>query len=649
MRSFFLTLAIFLFLNLFGHNVQTYTCDSISIRLMEQTWREFRAIHPFGFQTVGLKHKGDTCIFVISEPAEWVRAEDLVTLFTKYDGHLIECIQPYGYDGELHDFVGCLRKDSINPNLFRSELFKLLYYTDDKTYYTDLDLPAKHVFFSEKKLNFNITSDVLTTMFNESFKVSSKKNLSFANLMTSKTSNNKLYFSKKRGFVVWILDSISVLQTDSVFLKTARSFALDTDIILGYIFVNGKVAIIGRERELPVNILPPLRSETIRQLLTCNDLSQVPLSIKTTNTPRNSINNLPSLIFSSLKTDSLNSPKTDSVQPNTYYYAPIEMSRMVRDTELGNLMYLTDIILKSWCENGKVKDLFIDYPHPKSFPYPNGVIHELGDSLKVYWRMYANLQGTSPIYNTGCCFPAILSFAKRDGILKEKEIEVSRFLYSYFAGQQCTDLVRLKQYSILMSAFSHLTVGQSELHGTSRQKTPSVTVSNKKWLYGGYQGIIIKGGKIAKTRQLLNPKFSTRPIPISSPGRGNTSIATTNGGPSIIAGATPKAPPTNRVTTTPDMSSPSLRKAVVHTQHNAAKRGFDQKTHNTPSKNLLLSEPEKQELLDKSYREKRMMEDLKVQLQQLNIPVKVILNEQRIIIHAINLLNNYEKEYEWAA
>jgi hypothetical protein len=449
---------------------------------MEQTWREFRAIHPFGFQTVGLKHKGDTCIFVISEPAEWVKTEDLVALFTKHDGHLIECIQPYGYDGELHDFVGCLRKDSINSRLFRGELFNLLYFTDYKAFYTNLDHPAKHTYFSDKKINYNIESFKLRMLLlDERFKVSSKKSLNISELMKSKTSSNKLYISEKRGFVIWVLDSIGVSRTDSVFLKTARKFALDTDLILGSVFGDGKVAIIGREREVSVNILPPLRSETIRQLLGCYTQPLDPLQMRMMSMidgPNDfTFNNHPWLIFNSLE--------TDSVKPDIYY-APVSMSNNVCNTELGNLMYLTDIILKSWCENGKVKDTFVNYPLPQSYSsYPNGVTHELGDSLIVYWRI-SDFLFDPFIYKTGSCFPEISSFTKRDSIKNAKEIEVSCSLYSYFASQQCIDLVRIKQYSLLLNAFQYLTVGQSEQQGTSRQKTPSITVSNKKWLYGGY-------------------------------------------------------------------------------------------------------------------------------------------------------------------
>jgi hypothetical protein len=98
-----------------------------------------------------------------------------------------------------------------------------------------------------------------------------------------------------------------------------------------------------------------------------------------------------------------------------------------------------------------------------------------------------------------------------------------------------------------------------------------------------------------------------------------------------------------------NITSP-LRKDVIH-QPSDTKRGFDPKTHNTYSKSQLLTDSEKQDLLDKSNRDNKMMKDIRLLLLRSNIPVKVILNEQRTIIHAINILNNDDKgyEYEWAA
>ena len=49
--------------------------------------------------------------------------------------------------------------------------------------------------------------------------------------------------------------------------------------------------------------------------------------------------------------------------------------------------------------------------------------------------------------------------------------------------------------------------------------------------------------------------------------------------------------------------------------------------------------------------EKKIMEELRIKLQQSNIPVKVIQNEHDIIIYTIIIINNHEEgyEYEWAA
>lgn len=113
MRVYQKVLAILVIVLPFSHNIHASTCDSVSLRLMEWTWREFRAIHPFGFQTVGLKHYGDTCVFVMSEPNNWVEEDNLRQLFNKYDGQLTTRNQLYGIDGQLIDAVGCAKLDSI--------------------------------------------------------------------------------------------------------------------------------------------------------------------------------------------------------------------------------------------------------------------------------------------------------------------------------------------------------------------------------------------------------------------------------------------------------------------------------------------------------------------------------------------------------
>ena len=131
-------LAILAVVILSNNYCQASTCDSVSLKLMEQTWREFRAIHPFSFQTVALKHKGDTCVFVMSEPNNWVKENDLRQLFDKYEGQLTKKYQPYGIDGQLTDAVGCVKLDSSQFSQFEKEVFNLLYRTAYKPFYTPL-------------------------------------------------------------------------------------------------------------------------------------------------------------------------------------------------------------------------------------------------------------------------------------------------------------------------------------------------------------------------------------------------------------------------------------------------------------------------------------------------------------------------------
>lgn len=59
-----------------------------SSKIMEEVWQEFRQIHPYGYQTVALKHVDDACVFVISEPSESISEDDFNSLFSAYNGKM---------------------------------------------------------------------------------------------------------------------------------------------------------------------------------------------------------------------------------------------------------------------------------------------------------------------------------------------------------------------------------------------------------------------------------------------------------------------------------------------------------------------------------------------------------------------------------
>ena len=125
-------------------SVHASSGDSLTLAQMDQTWQEFRAIHPYGFQTVGLKRlEGDRYVFVMSEPNGWVTEESLRQLFTKYGGQVELKYHPYGIDGELTDAVGYAKLDTASFCRFRKELFTLLYRTAYKPVSTDLNTPGE--------------------------------------------------------------------------------------------------------------------------------------------------------------------------------------------------------------------------------------------------------------------------------------------------------------------------------------------------------------------------------------------------------------------------------------------------------------------------------------------------------------------------
>lgn len=466
-------------------------CSNYETSKMEETWREFRALHPYSYQTVALKHYGDTCVFVMSEPDSWVKKSDLEQLFDKFDGQLILRYQPYGFDGQLTDAIGCAILDSISFHEFEKELFTLLYKTDYKPFYTDLDHPIKHVYYSKDyNLNYSLSPFILESELNDLFSIFTQESDSIGKtvselLDSDMHSSNEIFFSKERGFVIWVINTDSIIQAET-FLQNARRFALDTDLILGSIPKRentNKIAIVAREREVPVFILPPLRSETILQLS-----SNTKVGINLT-----------------FEADSVH---TKVVNDSTLA-TPISITNWWENTELGNLMVITDVLLKSWSESGKVCDYFMDYPMPNNYPFINGLSQEVGYTPHYLWNFYYDGE-------TGCMPIDYNPIYSQDSIAIEKEKEIAFKARMHFANLNCIDIVRATQYSAIYQIFNGLKLYYPK-QTESWVKTPSWTISNKPWGFGGYIAQAGGLGKAAKSLGKGLPKPKSIPKPIPSP------------------------------------------------------------------------------------------------------------------------------------
>ena len=349
------------------HSLMNVKAEGVTVSV-DDVWKEFRANHPYGFQTVGLKHNGDEQIFVISEPSESVSYQTLQSLFSSYDGTVTIKKDSLGYDGWLADVVGCIKFKNTNQETeFKNKLFTLLYGTNYKAYYTDLDKPSRHSYFAPYKynLNFSITAAELKQWFldeKETFSELSKQGVTgktIASLLSSGEKNpNKLFYSRERGFVVWLINP-SGISDNEAFRLNARIFALDTDLIIGAFGIKGKaVAIVARERQIPVDILPPLRIETLSLLATTKNES----------------------LAQSYERHNIFASKL----PDNSDVAPIYLSDELWHTEYGNLLNVTDQMLKSWSENGDIDYKKFGHPKPIDWAFEKGAVRDLDANQLTY-------------------------------------------------------------------------------------------------------------------------------------------------------------------------------------------------------------------------------------------------------------------------
>lgn len=428
-------------LSVFALFVETYAFSATNDEITS-IWKEFRNQHPYGYQTVGLKHLGDECVIIISEPAENVSEVSLKNIFSKYNGTTQTQRFAFGYDGWLADFIGCLKFESEETfNQFTKELFTTLYGTDYKASYTDLDNQHSHTYFSHKNLNYSISATEIEKWMLielETFTNSKGDKKDVAQILSSNLSNsNDLWYSSDRGFVIWCFDSKRQL-TDEVFKHNARKFALDTDLIIGAIGRKGKnFVVIARERNVSTEILPPLRLETIQLLATTKNDN----------------------LAQSYERHHVFAGKTHTQQD----IAPIYLSDELWHTEYGNLLNLTDQMLKSWSENGRIEYSKFDHPKPIDWAFNNGAVRDLEtDQLTYNWNTAGAgyvIQGDNDfdIYavNRTGSLPVSYIPGGMEGKVDETVNDAEELAYDFFSELSNPELVRVVQYSSLYQIFRY--------------------------------------------------------------------------------------------------------------------------------------------------------------------------------------------------
>lgn len=276
------------------------------------------------------------------------------------------------------------------------------------------------------------------------------------------TNARGVYYSKSPGLVLWLIPKGELTNSTRTEI---RRFALDSDVILGAVGNASTVAIVARERVASIDILPPLRTETIFQLATVKD-SELAQSYERTH---------------------VLAGKFDG----RHDWAPIYLTDELIDTEYGSLLNITDQLLKSWSMAGRVRYINFNYPDPQHFPFPQPLsIYAHASVITFNWNTkgagYSSQFGPYDIFawtRTGAL--PVDYLGNKDARLHSAE-DIG---YEYFATRNDPNLVRVVQYAELYQIFRHYGVSASGPGATYNAKTPEVFLEQIRELLERFSAI----------------------------------------------------------------------------------------------------------------------------------------------------------------
>lgn len=427
--------------------------DCEASRNASAVYGDYRNKYPFHFQTVGVaEYPDNSCLFLISEPSPNVTEDALHQVFASKDYSLQTKLHKLGYDGYIKDVVVIVSSVTHEQVIqLEKNLHKLLFSSDYKSDRSTLLLPVVkgRQFFSSQNLNYQISLAELYNWFIENkelFITPNNQRVTVPTLLSN--SRAGVYLSDKPGFVAWVINKNEDLSTQKA---SIREFTLDSDLLLGAFSNSQRLVIIGRERESSLSELPPLCIETILMLASC---SQPQLS--------------QSLDIMDILAGKIASRSVD--------WCPTFLSNELENTEYGDLLTITDLLLKGWSESGQMRNMDFDYPAPSRYPFYKNLSGILQDkkmqsisssgvdlsidssvSLVYNWNtddaVYSMRMPDYSIYaitSTGA-LPVSYFNDQYSGVSIGKEYE--KKAYEYFASINNTDLARVVQYQTLYSLF----------------------------------------------------------------------------------------------------------------------------------------------------------------------------------------------------
>ena len=291
----------------------------------------------------------------------------------------------------------------------------------------------KRQYFAKENIDYQITLNEFNTWFIEEGEEfvrldDTSKAFTVGDIFAAKERG--VFFSRQPGFVAWALAKNADIAAAG--LADIRQFTLDADLILGALADSATLVIIGRERQSPLYELPPLQVESILLLAstTEKELSQ-------------------SLDINDLMAGKMVSGKD---------WCPTYLSKELENTEFGDLMTMTDILLKDWSERGTIQEGYYRYPEPGYYPFDKPLFRKLGLNELVYnWNtagaMYAIDRDGYTIYTLNRTGSLPVSYFNSQERSQTIGYRYESQAYHYFATLGNTDLARVVQYTALYQLF----------------------------------------------------------------------------------------------------------------------------------------------------------------------------------------------------
>lgn len=397
-------------------------------------WREFRQCYPYHIQTIALSNPAGSGArtLIVSEPPPGAS----IASIAKADPLLARPVvvkHQVGTDGWVKDLV--YEIPPVAPHQLAALIDRLsveLFATSYKSHALSIGGDSAN---RPVKLDYQITASQL-----DEWASSREEPFHAAGATTQQTIRHLIdagrpgvFYSARPGMIAWVVPRRGDL---SVFRRDARQFALDSDLIVGAIQGLTHFAIVARERQVPIDLLPPLRTETIFLLADVgeDDLAQ------------------------SYDRFDFGAGKLADGRD----WAPIYLSDALIDTEYGSLLNITDQLLKSWTNVGRVSYAGFSYPRPSRFP----IEQPLYDLLKAP-RLTFNWNTKGAGYLMGAENAQVFALNRTgalpvsylpEGVPAKQGEETAKYedlFYDFFAQVGDPNLARVVQYAALFQIFRH--------------------------------------------------------------------------------------------------------------------------------------------------------------------------------------------------